>query len=50
MNDLWVRLPNKKTRLVFKIGFELYGGKTWEPAHLQGYHETQSFIYKPKTF
>lgn len=45
MNDLWVRLPDTKTKLVWKIGFDTYSGKSWETKSFQGYSETQTFLY-----
>jgi len=47
MNDLWVRLPSPKSKLVWKIGFDTFAGKAWEPGIFQGYYESQSFYYKP---
>lgn len=47
MHEIWVRLPNATTNLVWKIGFDKWdGNKPWEPSNYQGYHETQTFYYK----
>lgn len=46
MNEIWVRLPNNSVSLVWKIGFEKFGGRGDEPSVYQGYHETQTFYFK----
>lgn len=46
MNDLWIRLPNSTTNLVWKIGYEKFSGKPWENSTFVGYFETQTFFYR----
>jgi len=46
MNDQWARLPSAKSKLVWKLGFDTFTGKSWETGNFQGYYETQSFYYK----
>jgi len=46
MREIWIRLPDSKLNLVWKIAFDKFDGKGWEPSVYQGYHETQTFYYK----
>jgi len=45
MHDLWIRV-NTNAKLVWKIGFDTYTGRAWEPGTFNGYYETQTFYYK----